>query len=185
MPAGPLHEYIIDECSKCARLLQTALPKDYQPWIKILTSNTFQGFYGEYWKTEKIPDLVILAKDNKKKMVPRIIFEVGLSESYNHLKQSAKLWLEGMPEVQEYILIKIYETPQYKFPSINNKDFPPPNQINELAFKSKSELGPVVYKGLQWTGKVSAAFCEIWALDPLTGLAIKSGKRIVCYYSLL
>lgn len=183
MPPGPLHESIVAECAKRVTVLQLALPDDHQPRMEIYPSRTFNGFSGKYWKTVKIPDLVILAKDDKNIMVPRIIFEVGTSESYKHLKQSAKLWLEGMPGVQEYILIKIYETPRYKSPSINNKDFPPTKEINELSFESKGTFGPVVYKSLRWTGEISAAFYEIWTLNPLTGRATKSGKRMVYYYS--
>lgn len=178
---GPLHERIVVECFRRAMTLQHALPEDHQPQMEIYPSKTFIGFSGEYWKSVKIPDLVILVKNDKNIMAPRIIFEVGLSESYRHMVQSAKLWLEGMQGVQEYILIKIHETPGYKSPSISNKDFPPIQEINELAFESKSTFGPVVYKGLQWAGEVPAAFCEIWTLDPLTRRATKSGKRMVYY----
>lgn len=183
MPPGALHDHIVAACYDRATALNHALPEDHQPRMEIYTSSTFIGFSGEYQETVKIPDLVILAKDDKNIMVPRIIFEVGLSESYEHLIQSAKLWLEGMPGVQEYILIKIDETPRYKSPLINNEDFPPIQEINELAFESESTFGPVVYKGLRWTGEISTAFYEIWTLDPLTRRATKSGKRMVYYYS--
>lgn len=178
----PLCERIVVKCFESALTLKYALPEDHQPLMEIYPSKTFRGFSGEYWKSNKIPDLVILVKNDKNIMAPRIILEVGLSESYEHLEKSAKLWLEGMPGVREYILIKIHETPRYKSPSINNKDFPPIRKINELAFESKSTFGPVIYKGLQWAGEISAAFCEIWTLDPLTRRATKSGKRTVYYH---
>lgn len=185
IPPGALHEHNVAACYGRATALNHALPEDRQPWMEIYSSSTFTDFSGEYWATVKIPDLVILAKDDKNIMVPRVIFEVGISESYKHLIQSAKLSLEGMPGVQEYILIKIDETPRYKSPSINNEDFPPIQEIKELAFESKNTLGPVVYKDLRWTGEISAAFYEIWTLDPLTRRATKGGKRMVYYYLLL
>lgn len=152
MSPGPVHEGIVVECCDRARALRDALPEDHQRGIKIYPSRSFIGFSGEYQKSVKIPDLVILVEDDKNIKVPRIIFEVGLSEPYQHLVQSARLWLEGMPGVQEYILIKILETPRYKSPSINNKDFPPIQEINEHAFERKSTFGPVIYKDIQWTG---------------------------------
>lgn len=162
--------------------LRFALPKEHRSRISVELSTNFKGFNGAYSSSCKTPDVVILAKDNDNEMVPRVIFEVGTSELYNHLKQNASLWLEGMPEVRECILIKIYETPQYRSPSVDNVDFPVPNQIAKSAFKSESEFGPVVYKDLHWTGKISTAFFETWTLDPLTGLATKSGERTVGNY---
>ena len=112
-----------------------------------------------------------------------MVFEIGISESYNHLEQSAKLWLEGMPGVQQYILMKIHETPAYSSPSVDGIDSPAFDQIVPSAFQSESKFGPVVYKGLSWTGTISTAFLEVWTLDPLTRLATKSGTRIVRHYS--
>ena len=180
MSPGPLHEQLVEECLIKAMELRSALPKEYRSRISVRPSTTFKAFSGAYSGSRKIPDLVILAQDDNNRMIPRVVFEIGTSESYNHLKQSARLWLEGMPEIREYILIKIFETPQYRSPSVGNIDFPAPNQIEESAFKSESELGPVVYKDIYWTGKISTAFFETWTLDPMTKLATKRGKRTVC-----
>lgn len=182
-PPGPLHEKVVEHCLIEAIALRSALPKEHRSRISVQPSTIFKGFNGAYSGSRKTPDLVIRAKDsNNNKMVPRVVFEIGTSESYNHLKQNASLWLEGMPGVRECILIKIYETPQYRSPSVDNIDFPAPNQIDESAFKSESEFGPVVYKDLHWTGKISTAFFETWTLDPLTRLATRSGERTVCHY---
>lgn len=184
MSPGPVHEGIVLECCDRARVFRDALPENHQRGVKFYPSRSIIGFSGEYQESVKIPDLVILVEDEKNIKVPRIIFEVGLSESYEHLVQSAKLWLEGMPGVQEYILIKILEAPRYKSPSIKSRDFPPIQEINEPAFERKSTFGPVVYNGIKWTGEISAAFFEIWTLDPLTRRATQSGKRMVySYYS--
>lgn len=83
-------------------------------------------FSGAYSDSCKAPDLIPLAQDDDNNMIPRIVLEIGTSESYNHLKQSAKIWLEGEPGVRECILVKIYENPPYHSPSIDNKDFPGP-----------------------------------------------------------
>ena len=53
--------------------------------------------------------------------------------------------------VEEYVLIKIHETPQYSSPLVKNIDFPAPDRIVPSAFKNESEFGPVVYNGLRWT----------------------------------
>lgn len=184
-PPGRLHEKVVEQCLIEAMELRSALPKEHRSRISVQLSTNFIDFNGAYSSSRKTPDVAILAKDNNNEMVPRVIFEVGTSESYNHLKQNACLWLEGMPGVRECILIKIYETPQYRSPSVDNIDFPAPNQIAKSAFKSESEFGPVVYKDLHWTGKISTAFFETWTLDPLTRLATKSGERTVCHYDTL
>lgn len=181
-PPGPLHDKVVEQCWLGAIELRYALPKEHRSRISVQPSTLFKGFNRAYSGSRKTPDVVIRAKDNNNKMVPRVIFEIGTSESYNHLKRNASLWLEGMPGVRECILIKIYETPQYRSPSVDNIDFPAPNQIDESAFKSESEFGPVVYKDLHWTGKISTAFFETWTLDPLTKLATKSGERTVGHY---
>lgn len=97
--------------------------------------------------------------------VPQIAFEIGESESYNDLKECAKLWLKGMPGLKECILILIHETPWYRAPSIKNIDFPALNQVLKGDFKRESEFGPVTYKDLRWTGKISTAFFETWTRD--------------------
>lgn len=103
MPPGPLHEHIVAACYDRATAVNHALSEDHQPLMEIYSSSTFTGFSGEYQATVKIADLVILEEDDKNIMVPRIIFEIGLSESHKHFMQGAKLWLEGMPGVQKYI----------------------------------------------------------------------------------
>lgn len=60
--------------------------------------------------------------------------------------------------VEKFILIKIYETPPYSTPSVDNIDFPAPNQIIDAVFRSE------------------AKYFEIWTLDPIIRLASKSGK---------
>lgn len=109
MSPGPLHENVVEECSDGAKALKDALPKDDQSRINIRLSTTYIEFSGAYSGSYKIPDLAILVQDDDNSMIPRVIFEIGTSESYNHLKQSAKLSLEGMPGVHACILIKIYE----------------------------------------------------------------------------
>lgn len=179
MPPGRLHEIVVRGCNKEAIGFQLATPKDYQSRISVDLSTTFQEFKGVYRGSCKIPDLVILSKDNNKREIPRIVVEIGITESYEHLKQSAKLWLEGMTGVKECNIINIQETPNYKSPSIKKIDFPALDRILPSAFICKSKFGPVMYKDLRWTGTISTAFLETWTLDPLTKLATQSGKRTV------
>ena len=183
MPPGELHEGVIRVCLEKAIVFQSAIPEYYRSRTDVDPSTTFRNFSGAYFGTRKIPDLAIVVNDDDHTRIPRIVFEIGISESYSHLEQSAKLWLEGMPGVQQYILIKIYETPAYSSPSVDGINFPAFDQIVPSAFQSKSKFGPVVYNDLCWTGTLSSAFMEVWTLDPLTRLATKSGKRIVRHYS--
>lgn len=120
----------------------------------------------------EINDLAIFASDDRR-MTPRVVFEMTISKSYKDSKISSKLWFEGIPEVREFILIKNYEIPPYHSPSIDDMDFPALEEIDEPDFKSESEFGPVEYKELHSTGKISSAVYKICTLNPLTRLATK------------
>lgn len=157
-------------------------PEHYQSRISVVSSKAFEFFDdGAYLGSCKIPNLAIVIDDDDKRKIPCIVFEIGLSKSYEHLTQCAKLWLEGMSGVKVCILIKIHENPRYHYPSMDNADFPAFNQIFPSAFKSESEFGPVAYKGLRWTGRISSPFLETWTLAR-TKLATKSGERMVYHY---
>lgn len=91
MPPEPLHEGMNVECFKGATKLQLVPPKDQQSRMDVQPSSTFTKFSGAYSDSYKTPDLIILAEDDDTSMIPRIVLEVGTSESYNHLKQSAKM----------------------------------------------------------------------------------------------
>lgn len=99
MPPGSLHESVVIACSDKAATFRHAVPDDYLSRISIHHSTTFKGFHGAYSGSSKVPALAIVDNNGK---IPRIVFEIGSSsESYNDLKEVARLWLEGMPGVQE------------------------------------------------------------------------------------
>lgn len=182
MPPSQLHEKVISACSQVAWAFQSSMPEEYGSQITIECAKSDTSFIKPYWGSCKVPDMAVVVNGNNNEDIPRVVFEVGLSESYKHLKQSARLWVEGGEGVKECIIIKIHETQRYRSPSVDNIDFPADYPIKQSDFKSESEFGPVIYKGLRWTGTITAAFAETWTVNPLTKLATKSGKRIVCSY---
>lgn len=182
MPPSQLHEKVISACAQVAWAFGSSMPEEYGSRISIECAKSNTRFIKAYWGSHKIPDMAVVVNGNNNKDIPRVVFEVGLSESYKHLEQSARLWVEGGEGVKECIIIKIHETPRYRSPSVDNIDFPASYPVEQSDFKSESEFGPVIYKDRRWTGTITAAFAETWTLNPLTKLATKSGKRIVRSY---
>lgn len=123
MPLGSLHESVVIACSEKAVAFKLAIPDNYQSRISIHLSTTLNGFDGAYRGSSKVPDLAVVEHDDHNEEIPRIFFEIGVSDSYDDLKQSARLWLEGMLGVRECVLIKIQESPLYHSPLIDNIEF--------------------------------------------------------------
>lgn len=92
-----LHEKVVEACLEEALAFKRATPREYRSRISVVPSTTFEESSGAYDGSRKVPDLAILPRHNENCKIPRIVCEIGVSESYNHLKQGAKLWLEGMP----------------------------------------------------------------------------------------
>ena len=162
------------------------LPLSVRTRMNIATSQNFKGFAGRYSGSSKTPDLAIQFKNATGKREIKFILEVGFSETYQDLVEDAKLWLEGKQEVSLVVLVKFTESPSYQCPArglddeeLERLEFPEPADIRVEDFTSAEEYGPVTYNGLQWAGKISEAFMELWKRDPDTGLAFREGRRRV------
>ncbi|KAK3937710.1 hypothetical protein QBC46DRAFT_391996 [Diplogelasinospora grovesii] len=98
--------------------------------------------------------------------------EVGCSQNYNSLKENARLWLEGMPdEVDMVVLVYFQEDPPYRCPlpktqNPNTRGIP----LNLRAIHARDvtcqdSLGPATYKGLTWVGRIAKISMETWVRD--------------------
>lgn len=74
-----------------ALAFKRATPREYRSRISIIPSTTFEESSGAYNGSRKVPDLAILLRYNENCKIPRIVFEIGVSESYNHPKQNKVL----------------------------------------------------------------------------------------------
>ena len=116
------------------------MPQDYGSRISIECAKSNTSFLEAYRVTSEVLDMAVVVNDNKNEDIPRVVFEVGLSESYKHLEKTARLWVEGGEGVKECIIIKIHKTPQYRSPSVDNIDFPAHYPSSNLISKVKADL---------------------------------------------
>lgn len=119
---------------------------------------------------------------------PKFVVEVGCSESYLDLVQEAILWLEGDPRVSVVVIVDFEEKPPFRCPTRDLDDkklemlgFPDRADAEDQQFVSQGDYGPVTYKGLDWTGRFSTVFAEVWRRDPESGFATQSGDRVVSF----
>ena len=87
--------------------------------------------------------------------------EVGFSQNYNSLKETARLWLEGMSdEVDMVVLVHFEETPPYRCP-LSAYENPStrgiPLDIKAIRAEDvicRTSFGPAIYKDLTWVGRI-------------------------------
>jgi hypothetical protein len=183
MPS-PIHESITSILMEGFYAAKSSLPGQLSSRINTAVNQDFDDFEGNYAGSSKAPDLAIQFQNDNGEREVKFVLEVGFSKTYDELIRDAKLWLEGNQEVSVVMLVKFEENPSYQCPIDDNKDleelgFPDMPNVKIGDFVLQREYGPVVYKGFQWVGHISAAFMEVWKRDPSTRSAVKNGNRIV------
>lgn len=190
MPS-PVHENLPMEFLFEFIPARNCLPATDRSRIGCSSNEDTNGFSGQYAGSVKTPDLKVTLEDARGVEKVKLVIEVGFAESYDDLVADARLWLDGMQSVCVVILAKYYESPQYRNPvrnlseeDIEGLKFPDASAIDTAAFTMQGEYGPVVYKGYTWAGQLSEAFIEVWKRNSETGLAEKSGSRMVSVISI-
>ena len=157
------------------------LPQDLQRQTSVSWETTTNKFSDIWSGSKKRPDLSIEVRNASRRLELKWVVEVGLSETYDQLVEDAQLWLEGHPTVAMVVLIKFCEVPRYRCPVFDQNPEKlgiPLNleAIDEAEVTMEGQLGPATYKGLQWVGKISEVFMEIWVKDG-DGRAVRQGNR--------
>ena len=156
----------------------------------VATTQKFSSFLGRYSGSRKVPDLAVKFVNANGDAEPRFIVEVGLSERYEDLLKDVKLWLEGDPRVSVVVIVSFEENPPFRCPTRDLSDhqfeqirFPRnvETRVEIQQFISQSPYGPVIYKDLEWVGRIETAFAEVWRRDQTSGFASQNGKRVVGY----
>jgi len=185
--ASEFHEAIVQTISRSFTDSRQDLSVPTQARIATRANSSFNDFEGRYGKSRKVPDLAIVWNNGSFEYEPKFILEVGFTETYNELVKDARLWLEDHSDVSAVIVVKLDETPSFQCPSNSMEDaeieaigFPVACAILSRNFKLQGSNGPVRYRGLQWTGRLTA-FLEVWRRHPVSGLAARSGNRVVGY----
>jgi hypothetical protein len=186
---SPIHESVASMLNEAFITTKASLPASIESRISTVTNQKFNGFGGQYWGSNKTPDLTVISKRAEGNFEAKFILGVGFSEAYDDLVQDAKLWLEGRRDIFMFVLVKFEETPDYRYPlgDLNSEDFeqlgfPKDTELIASNFSLTGDYGPTTYKGFVWVGQISVAFMEIWKRDPITGLATLNGNRIIGYH---
>lgn len=169
----PLHNAITNELAGAFNRAELSVPQMYGLTIGTLSNEEYLTFEGSHANSTKIPDLGV-EFEFQGVLKLRLGVEVGFTETYDHLKDSARLWLEGYPSVVLVVLIKLLEQPRYQSPLRELDD----EEIKELSLPATSTmrneimgdstvppLGPVHYRGAQWTGRLAGVWVERWSRD--------------------
>ena len=141
---------------------------------------------GSYEGSEGTPDFAVKSKDNDENWNSKLVVEVGFSEAYEHLKESAKLWLEGTSSVSICLLIDVQENPAYRNPLkplsdevVEQLQLPEWKLVQLRYFVlPPNSYGPVSFRGFNWTGEVTSARMEVWRKN-VQGNACLSGPATV------
>jgi len=172
------------------------LPDQYRRFDYSINEDT-ADFEDKLQFSSKIPDLLVrYYNDDGRDSESRIIFiaEVGFSETYEDLKRSMKLWLEGSQDVKMAFLVKFTEKPQYRSPKstqnllkamLKDAHLPVSEIRPEIGYHQdpNDKDGSLWIHGHKFVGKMSA-YLEIWRHDPESGV-IRQGQPIVSIFSQL
>lgn len=187
MPS-PIHQSIITTFAEAFWATRHSLPRRYRNNLVPVTGENFNRFEGRYSGSDKIADLAVQTRNNAGQLGPKFVLEVGFSESYDLLLQSAKLWIEGTSTVSIVVIVGLVEAPKYRCPisSLSDEAFDAlrlPLTIEDSMFELPlHRYGPATYRGLHWTGEILRAEVEVWKKDALTGDAYRDGQRMVCMF---
>ena len=183
----PLHQSICTILTEEFILSKAQLPANLRQQTEVISDQNFVGFRGPWKNSGKRPDFGIQVADANGDFEIKWVLEVGFSESYDDLKEDARLWLEGYPEISMVTMVKFLETPQYRRPiefdddddedklealgiPINMQD------IKQADVTMVQQSGPATYQGYQWVGQITEIFMENWIRDN-NGSAIKHDNR--------
>ncbi|OJD17337.1 hypothetical protein AJ78_02575 [Emergomyces pasteurianus Ep9510] len=128
-----------------------------------------------------IPDLAISSTPQQ----PFLVLEVGFSENYNDMLETAKKVLSGSPKTELSVIMKIIEKPifrsplklsDYLFKSRSDIPIPSPLTLKDCYPSNMNPESPILINDLRWVGKISA-FWEIWGRDA-SGHPVIIGERV-------
>ncbi|PGH36179.1 hypothetical protein GX50_01035 [[Emmonsia] crescens] len=172
----PIHERLVEATRR--KLNDHFTSKNVELPFEIYSNLTFYtGFEGDAIRF--IPDLAIRSTSRQ----PFLALEIGVSEKYDDMVETAKLILSKSSNTKYFVIIKILEKPLFR----------PPLKLSNYLSKPRSDIpipeagdpfdadpeGPITINGLKWVGKISA-FWEIWGRDASGSPAIK-GERVWFY----
>lgn len=187
MPSS-LHETLASPFIEAGAIARLDLRAEIARRVSIVANQKIGAFTGAYEGSKKAPDVLFKYKRQNGKVSYTAVVEVGFTETYEHLIDDMKLWIQGNRDVMTVILIKVEEDPRYHPPTRNmnedevrNLDFPEPRDLDTsmvILKDSNDSFGPLQINNLIWVGKMGM-FLEIWKRDTMNGEAKQQGTRSV------
>jgi hypothetical protein len=166
------------------------LPANLRQQSRIFLGQRFNAFRDQWSSSQKEPDLGIQVRNADNEMELKWVLEVGFSETYEHLKDDAQLWLEGNPQISMVTIVGFCETPRYHSPlpifDETGEELDPrevlgiPSDLTAIRTKDvilEGDCGPATYKGLRWAEQISEGWMETWVQD-MHGEVIQRGNRV-------
>ncbi|QSS52747.1 hypothetical protein I7I53_08476 [Histoplasma capsulatum var. duboisii H88] len=179
----PIHESLIETTRK---EFTDHLSSNVSMPLVMTSNSTFFIGADDSDTIEFVPDLAISSTSQR----PFLVLEVGVSEKYDDMLETAKTVLSQSPTTKFSIIIKLIEKPlfrsplklsDYLFKPRSDIPIPSPPTIKDCYSSDTDPEGPIMINGLRWVGKISA-FWEIWGRDA-TGNPVIKGQRVWFYGS--
>lgn len=184
MPS-PVHEVVVSAFAEGFWTAKSSMSDRHRRDIWVVTGEDYRKFHGSYEGSQKKADLAVQFRGLSGNLEYKFVLEVGFSESYEQLARNARLWIDGTSTVSVCVLVDLQEDPRYQCPTsqLSDADFERlelPRATSPTMFQlPQNQYGPASFKGFNWTGVISAAQVEVWKKDPLTGMAVPNGPRMV------
>ncbi|OQV11053.1 hypothetical protein CLAIMM_14957 isoform 2 [Cladophialophora immunda] len=113
-PPSTRHDAVVEFLSDLAQEAKFNLMSPAKSKMSITWNRHVRDFEKEYESSQKQPDLSIKWYENDPVGQLHTVVEVGVSQSLQSLRALVPLYLQGKPEVQRVILVKIKETPVFR-----------------------------------------------------------------------
>lgn len=157
--------------TEISQRLRLTLPSDPENKLTIGQNQPVVGFKGKYALLKSYPDLMLQYHDGQLQNQTVLVLELGFTEEYAKLRQSARLWIEGTEHVRIVMLIKIREIPRYADPRLKpgrekrlTTQLPTLSSIkldDVRAEDANDPSSPLLMYGLPFAGRFTASF-ELW-----------------------
>ena len=164
------------------------LPASVELRINYEADETIEDFIGDYFGSRQAPNFAVQVRDDLGINHLKLVLEIGFGITYEELAQEAMKWLEGKPEVSVVVLIMLEETKAAEMDPMAALDLNEDKyecldsvnlaNLNSAAFDLVEDFGPARFKDIEWVGKISTTFMEVWKRDN-TGSPVQDGPRIV------
>ncbi|PGG96061.1 hypothetical protein AJ79_09749 [Helicocarpus griseus UAMH5409] len=133
------------------------------------------------------PDFILWKTSSNQ--YPILVMEVGFSEGYEELKESANTWFEKSKDVKMVLLCKIDERPLYRIPQALKVEelakmelsalpiFQLPATTDVKLEDEKNLDSPIMTSGHRFVGRLKHVYFETWVRSE-AGKAVRKGDRI-------